>query len=143
MKFNEFWKLQNTTDEEYLIKAKLTKSELVQIQDLIHKMQMKGLPSSKIIAALQKSNGKLIDKYVAERAYYTEVKSMETKTVARASEDLGFDTFKVMLSPHACPLCMKKSQNGNKIFKSNEVRKGNGEVPPFHPNCYCLLLPNA
>lgn len=142
MNFKTYWQLQNSTSEEYLVKARLTTKELKDIQKTIADLQQKGFSSSKIIKQLQKANGKLVDYWKAERAYYTEVKAMETKVVGQASEELGLDTYKTILSPNACEICKSKSNNGTKIFKSNDLHKsGYGHIPPFHPNCYCILIP--
>ncbi len=142
--FKKHWELRQATEDEYLIKAKLTKSEISEVQKTIRDMQASNQPSSKIIKTLQSKFAKLSEKWKAERAYYTEASRINTDVIHDSSENLEFDTYKVLLSPHACEVCMKKTENGKKIFKSNEISKaGYGHKPPFHSNCYCLLLPNA
>lgn len=142
--FKQLWKLTKAFDEEYLIKSsdKLTEEELVKIQNSIHEMQGKGMNATSIIKYLQNHNEKLADKYKAERAFWTEVKRMDTEQVGESADNLDLDEFKVILSPHACPLCVKKTNNGEKVFKSTDMQKdGFGHVPPFHPNCYCIIVP--
>jgi hypothetical protein len=141
--FKEFWKANNDL-EIFEKKASLTKSEIIEIQDKISQLQKKGYPSSKIITALQKFNSKLVDRWKAERAYWTEVKSIDSQIVGDAGDDLGISKYKVILSPNACEICRNKSEDGRKIFKSTDIEKsGYGHVPPFHPNCYCILIPIA
>ena len=120
----------------------LTKSELAEAKAMIQGYQKRGLISSKIISKLQERIPKLSEEYKASRAYWTIVKEIDTEVVAEASDNLGIDTYKVILSPHPCQICIDKTQNGGKIFKHNEVEKaGYGHAPPFHPNCYCILIP--
>ena len=140
--FTDYWKIQNGADP--FEKSKLTKAELMKVRDTIAKLQEKGMPSSKIISALQKLNGKLTERWKAERAYWTEVKRDDTKVVGQAGDDMGFDDYKVILSPNACKTCVAKTDNGRKIFKTADLEKsGYGHVPPFHPNCYCILIPKS
>lgn len=143
MNFKDFWKAENY-DIQPFEKARLNKSELQAVQIKISELQKKGLPSSKIISMLQKMNSKLSERWKAERAYWTTVKQDDTQVVGEAGEDLGIDKYSVILSPHACKVCREKTQNGAKIFKSSDVQKsGFGHVPPFHPNCYCILVPKV
>lgn len=140
--FKQFWKANN--DVEYFAKAKLTKAELAAVQKKIAELQEKGLPSEKIISALQKMNEKLSERWKAERAFWTETKRDDTEVVGEASEELGIDKYTVILSPDACEECRHKTENGKKIFKTSDLEKsGYGHVPPFHPNCYCILIPKA
>ena len=121
---------------------RLSETEIIEVQRTIGELQKKGLPSSKIISALQKQNPKLSEKYRAERAYWTEVKHQDTQKVGEAGEELDFETFKVILSPNACKTCHEKTNNGTKLFKSADLQKaGYGHIPPFHPNCYCIMIP--
>ena len=123
-------------------KESLTKAELLDIQDTIYRLQKKGLPSTKIIEALQKQNKKIAQRWKAERAFWTESKKFDTQKVGEAGEELEIVKYKVILSPHACEKCRGKSENGRKIFKNSDIAKAEyGHVPPFHPNCYCILIP--
>jgi len=143
MNFKTFWK-SIINNEEIILKssAKLSKSELVQVQNIIHTMQKKGKNAKSIIKYLQDHNSKLVDMYKAERAFWTEIKRMDTADVADSADELDLKEFKVILSPHACPLCLSKTNNGKKVFKSSEITKdGFGHAPPFHPNCYCVIIP--
>lgn len=139
--FKEFWKANNEKDI-FEKKASLTKVEIIEIQNKISELQGKGYTSEKIISALQKFNGKVAERWKAERVYWTEVKVDDTDTVTDAGEDLGISKYKVILSPNACPTCIQKTTAGSKVFKSSDLEKsGYGHVPPFHPNCYCILVP--
>lgn len=138
MNFKEYWKIEKGES----VDSKLTKEELMEIRSFISKMQDKGMPSTKVIAHLQTMNKKLIEKWKAERAYWTESKMVDTKIVGQASKELDINTYKMILSPHACPICISKTDSGKKIFKNSDLKKsGYGHVPPFHPNCYCVMLP--
>ncbi len=123
-------------------KSALTKAELIGIQNTIAELQKKGLPSSKIIEALQKQNKKIAEKWRAERAFWTEVKSFDTKKIGEAGEELDITKYKIILSPNACKTCRMKSDNGRKIFTQKDIAKtGYGQFIPWHPNCYCLAIP--
>ncbi len=140
--FNDFWKMNNGFVS--FEKAKLTKAELVVIQNTIKTMQDRGYTSSKIIDALQKKNAKLSERWKAERVFYTESKRDDTQIVGEMGDEVGFTEYKVILSPNACKTCIAKSDNGRKIFKNSDIAKaGYGHVPPFHPSCYCILIPKA
>lgn len=142
MNFKDFWKINN--GYEPFAKAKLTKAELADVQATIAKLQARGLPSSKIITALQKMNAKLSERWKAERAYWTETKRDDTEVVAEAGEALDIEEYKVILSPNACKTCREKTMNGAKVFKTTDLNKsGYGHVPPFHPNCYCITVPKG
>lgn len=139
--FKEFW-LANSGGELFEKKESLTEPEIKKVQEKIAELQDKGLPSSKIIAALQKFNSKLSEKYRAEAAYWTEVKAQDTKIVGDIGDDLGISKYKVILSPNACKLCREKTDNGRKIFTQKDVEKsGYGQFVPWHPNCYCIAVP--
>lgn len=143
MKFTDFWKFNQTTEDEILMKSsdKLNKSELLEIQQSIHKLQKRGYNANKIIKYLQNHNTKLAEKYKAERVFWTELKSMDTNLVIDAGKELDVHKYRVILSPHACPLCVKKTDDGKKTFTSRDFNKsGFGHYPPFHANCYCILV---
>lgn len=143
MNFKSYWGLVNKTEEEILIKSsdKLSKRELIEVQHTISRMQAQGKNASSIIKYLQDHNAKLGEKYKAERAFWTEVKRLDSAEVGDAASDIDIDTFRVLLSPNACEYCRKKTHNGSKVFKSEDFKKGEGHVPPFHPNCYCVIIP--
>lgn len=137
--FKEIWNdLNGRTPFE---KARLTKSEILEVQNVISKLQSKGYNSERIITALQKQNKKLSERWKAERAYWTEIKHDDTEKVGEAGHDLDITKYRVILSPHACEVCREKSLNGSKIFKNSDIEKaGYGHVPPFHPNA---VLPDT
>lgn len=141
--FKQFWNSYNSQDAYSFEKAeKLSKSEIEFVRSVIGEKQRKGWISSKIIKYLQKTVPKLNEEWKASRAYWTETKHEDTQLIAQAGDDLEIEDYKVILSPDACELCRKKTHNGGKIFKSSEVQKaGFGHVPPFHPSCYCILIP--
>lgn len=142
--FKDIWNITFHGADSFEKSEKLTKAELLAIQNLIAKMQSRGVMSSRIITALQKSNRKLAERWKAERAYWTEVKRSDTSLVGDAGDHLDIDKYRVILSPHACEVCRGKTRNGSRVFKSTDLEKaGYGHVPPFHPNCYCILIPIA
>lgn len=139
--FREFWK-SNNGNEIFEKKSALTRDEIFAVQSKIAELQSKGYPSSKIISALQEFNFKLTERWRAERAYWTEVKVDDTGIVGEAGDELGISSYKAILSPNPCPICLKKTDRGSKVFKNQDLEKsGYGHVPPFHPNCYCILVP--
>jgi hypothetical protein len=147
MKFTKYWNLitSDTPENSFFWKstsAALTEDELVAIQNYIYKLQDKGLPSGKIIAKLQEYNSKLTEKYRAERVFWTEVKRRESAQVAEAGDNLELEKYRVILSPHACDKCRAISKNGTRIWDSNEIADAK-DIPPFHPNCYCALIPTT
>ena len=121
---------------------KLTKVELQLVRSIITEDRERRVISSKTIKKLQTILPKLSEKWKAERVYFTETKREDTEVVADAGEDLGLDKYRIILSPNACTLCRKKSDNGKKIFTQKDVEKsGYGYFVPWHPNCYCLAIP--
>lgn len=144
MNFRDYWALIKKTEGEILIKSdsKLSKAELIDIQKTIFELQKKGYNATKIIKYLQDHNAKLAEKSRAARAFWTELKRMDTEEVKESGKILDLDEYKVILSPHACPVCRKKTRNGAKVFTGKELNKtGYGHYPPFHPYCYCVLIP--
>jgi hypothetical protein len=140
MNFKEFWKLNIGEDGEFTKSAdKLSKVELTEVQQIIHDMQKSGKNASKIIKYLQDHNHKLINKSSAERAYYTERKRMDTLDVIDAGESLDLTKYRVLLSPHACPVCVASFKG--KTFDHSELKKNGVDIIPRHPNCYCCLIP--
>ncbi len=142
--FRKMWSILNISPEDFFLKSsdKLSEKELREIQNVIRDMQKKGMNASKIIKYLQNHNDKLRDKNKAERAFWTELKRLDTKQVSTSGKYLDLDKYRVILSPHACEVCRKKTNDGRKIFKSSDLEKdGYGHIPPFHPNCYCVLIP--
>lgn len=144
MNFKNYWALIKNTESEILIKSssKLSKADLMDIQKTIFELQKKGYNATKIIKYLQDHNSKLADEYKAQRAFWTELKRMDTEEVKESGKILDLDKYEVILSPHACPVCRKKTRNGTKVFTGKDLHKsGYGHYPPFHPNCYCILIP--
>ena len=145
MNFKSYYKgiLKDLPENEYFWKSNtvaLTVKELMEARSLIFELQQKGLPSSKIISKLQDWNAKLVERYRAERVFWTETKRRESAQVADAGEELKIDNYRVILSPNACDVCKKISQNGKRIYDSNDIADAK-EIPPYHPNCYCVLIP--
>jgi SPP1 gp7 family putative phage head morphogenesis protein len=140
MDFKEFWKIENGYQETFSKSDKLTKSELIEVQNMIFELQQKGYPSGKIIKALQTVNKKLVDKWKAERAFWTESKRIETASVSMAGDELDVEKYRVVLSPHACETCRKAYEG--KTFDAKDLRKDGRDIVPAHPNCYCILIPS-
>ena len=138
--FKDYWKAQA---QETVEKADaLTVTELAEVNEVIDTMQDKGKIAKDIIAALQQQFPKLQERYRAEMAYYTEVKRKDTEDVVATADDLGVTKYRIVLSPHCCDKCRLISKDGKRIFTDEDVKKGGyNDVPPFHPNCYCILLP--
>lgn len=133
MNFKEFWKSQ------YVRKA-LTQGDLSSIRGKIGRMEGKGKPAKAIISALQ-SKPEIKDRWKAERAYWTETKKLETNSILQSAEDLDITKFKIIPSPSACPLCLKVSGDGEKVFDRGDLLFKGNQIPPVHPNCYCILIP--
>lgn len=128
--------------EQFYKSASLTQKEIRDLKNYIKALRDKNAPSSVIISHLQKFSPKIQEKWKAERAYYTEIKSIDTKIVAEAAAELGVDKYRVVLSPSACDTCREKTAGGSKKFTNDDMQKsGYGHVPPFHPNCYCVAIP--
>jgi DNA-binding transcriptional MerR regulator len=142
--FTRYYKGILFNEQEYFFTKSsneaLTIQELKDAQKLIRELQQKGLPSAKIIAKLQDWNAKLTEKYRAERVFFTEVKREESQQIAEAGENLELDKYRVILSPHACEKCIDISKNGKRIYNQDEIADSK-EIPPYHPNCYCALIP--
>ena len=139
--FREYYKSLYLTDNEFY-KASLTEKEIIDIRRYIKALQEKGATSKIIISHIRKFTPKLQELWKAERVYYTEIKREDTKIVGDAGKELEIKSYRVVLSPNACAECHKKTSNGTKVFKNSDIQKaGYGHVPPFHPNCYCVLLP--
>ena len=144
MTFTKLWKILQITPEDYFIKSegKLSEKEIHDIQEVIRSMQEKGKSASIIIKYLQDHNKKIAEKYQSERVFYTELKRLDTQQVKTAGKYLDLDQYKVILSPHACEICRKKTDNGKKIFTAKDLAKsGYGQFVPWHPNCYCVAVP--
>jgi hypothetical protein len=121
---------------------RLSQLELNKVSRMIQTMQDDGKISSVIISKLQSSFPKLSMRWKAERAYWTEVKRMDTQMIGEAGDELDIEEYKAILSPNACPECREKTSNGAKIFGGGDIRKeGYGHVPPYHPGCFCILVP--
>lgn len=139
-KFKKFW--QNLNQEIFEKSEALTKIELDEVDKKIKQLQAKGWSSSKIIKALQDFNSKLSEEHRASAAYWTAVKTDDTKAIGKLGEDLGITKYKTVLGPNACKICRNKTENGRKVFKNSDIKKsGWGHVPPFHPNCFCIMIP--
>jgi len=130
-KFAKFWR------EEIRFEKKLSMRELSAVRADISRLNELGKLSSQIIVYLQRKYPKLSEAWKAERAYWTETKRMQTTEVKDDAEELEIDKFRVLPNINACPICIKLSGNGKKIFSKKSLDK----EPPYHPNCYCILLP--
>lgn len=134
--FNIFWQQFNKTEE------KLSDNQLERIQAKIENWDKKGVKYSSKVNLLRRQVPKLNEEWKAERVVRTEDKRNESDSVKQDAEELGFKTFKIMLSNRACKTCRKFTDNGTKIFRSDEMKKNGWDVPPIHPNCSCIALPH-
>lgn len=154
--FREWWSLRQQRSqliaERDLLRNKsrvqksdnLSDKEITEARALIALYNKRHRTATQIIKALQRKFGKLASKPDAARVFWTETKKADTDAVQSMATEYGFDKFKIILSPSACAVCRKKTDNGTKIFKNSELNKsGYGHKPPFHPNCYCILVPHA
>ena len=140
--FREYYKSLFQDEVEFYKSSSLSEKEIVEIRRYIKELEKKGANSKIIITHLQNFNKKLSEKWKAERVYYTEIKRQDTKVVAEAGKELEIKSYRVILSPNACEQCNKATNHGSKVFNNSDTQKsGYGHVPPFHPNCYCVLLP--
>jgi hypothetical protein len=138
--FKKYWNIIQKGE----VDEKLTKEELLDLQDIVYDLQQKHKPASAIITYLQNWNQKLADRYKAERAFVTEMKRVDTSMVMEDAKQEGVNKFKCLISPNACKICRQKTENGNRIFDSATLNKsGEGHKPPFHPNCYCVIVPHV
>ena len=123
---------------------KLSDEEVSQARGMIAYYNKHRYTATQTISALQKKFLKLAYQPDAARVYWTETKKADTDATLDLGKDIGFKTFKVVLSPSACKICRKKTDDGARVFKAAELEKsGFGHKPPFHPNCYCILVPHV
>lgn len=154
--FKEWWSLNQERKilmaerNEMMSKSRLEKKgdkplsdeELGQARGLIALYNKQHKTATQTILALKQKFGKLAYGSDAARVYWTETKRDDTKATFKLGSEIGFTEYKVVLSPSACPLCVKKTNNGNRIFTTADFEKKEyGHVPPFHPYCYCIVIP--
>jgi len=132
MRFKDFWK--NSSEP-------LTEEELGKVRGFIFRQEEAHVKSSVIIGKLQKLFPKLSEYYKAERAYWTEVKRIETEELKASAIDVGYTKFRILPSPGACESCLQLSNSGQKVFDKAELEKGGQAILPHHPNCRCVLHP--
>jgi len=154
--FKEWWELRQQRNQlkaerailrEAIGKARVEKTndairdeDITDARSLIALYNKRHKTATQTIKALMRKF--TLDQPAAARVFWTETKRDDTNAVLDIGKEIGFDTYKVILSPSACPVCVKKTDNGAKIFKAAELEKsGHGHKPPFHPNCYCVLVP--
>lgn len=134
MNFKTFWEQFNKSED------KLSETQLSQVQRKINFWDRKKVKYSDKVNRLRREP-KLSEQWKAERVVRTEDKRNESDSVKTDAEELGFKTFKIMLSNRACKTCRTFTNDGSKVFRSNEMKKNGWDVPPIHPNCSCLALP--
>lgn len=141
MTFNEFWKNQSFELPHFEKAQKLTRDELTRAREIIRRHYGElDWPATRVINRISTALG--IDEYRAKRVFDTESKRMDTIETRRLGEEIGFSSYKVILSPNACVLCRQKTNNGNRVFSQAQVEKtGYGAFVPWHPNCFCLAVP--
>jgi rubrerythrin len=152
--FQEWWSLRQQrnqliaerdmlrTKSRVTKSEKLSDSEITEARGLIAYYNKHRYTATQTIKALQRKFGKLSEEYKAARVYWTETKKDDVTATAELGKEIGFTKYKTVLSPSACPLCRKKSDNGNKIFSQKEIEKtAHGDFVPWHENCYCIVIP--
>lgn len=140
MSFKSFWKTKPFDLPTFEKAEKLSRDELVKVRELISTYQARNWRSSQIIEKIQ---GVLqIDQYRAQRVYDTEVKRRDVVATRELGKQVGFTKYGVVISPNACALCRRKTDNGAKIFSDADIHKtGYGQFVPWHPNCFCIAIP--
>lgn len=156
--FKEWWDLRQRRNQlraerallrEALGKARMEKKkdslsddDITEARGLIAFYNKRRYTATQTIRALMRKFN--MDQPGAARVYWTETKRDDTNAVLDLGKEIGFETYKVILSPSACHICREKTRNGDKVFKASELNKsGYGHKPPFHPNCYCILVPHV
>lgn len=140
MNFQEYWKQNQYQTPRFEKSRKLSREELTKARELIKTYQSKGLIASKAIKKLAKDLN-IADSH-ASMVYWTEIKRSDVVATRRLGRDIGFTKYKVILSPDACKVCKQKTNEGRKIFSQADVQKsGYGQMVPFHPHCYCIVIP--
>jgi hypothetical protein len=134
--FRTFWETFNKTDD------KLTQQQLGSVRNKIETWDKKHVKYSDKVKRLQRTTPKLQDEWKAERVIRTEDSRNEADSVKSDAEELGFTRFKCILSPNACKTCRAKTDNGNKIFTTDDLAKTYSKTGvPWHPNCSCIIIP--
>lgn len=123
---------------------KLSDEEITEARGLIAYYNKHHFTATQAINALRRKLRKLAAQPDAARVYWTETKKADTQATLSLGEEIGFTTYKVILSPSACRVCRKKTSDGERIFSDKEVAKtGYGQFVPFHPNCFCIAVPHV
>lgn len=144
MNYNEWHKSHPLEIPRFGKSDKLSEEEVTEARGLIAYYNKHRYTATQTIKALMRKFGKLAVQHDAARVYWTETKKDDTNATLSLGKDIGFQTFKVILSPSACHICREKTANGDKVFKAAELEKsGYGHKPPFHPNCFCILVPHV
>lgn len=140
MKFSDFWKSKPFELPRVEKGDKLSRDELTRARAIIREKSEAGWPAYRIKTYIQRELG--IDEYRASRVFDTERKRDDVKAIRQLGTEVGFDKYRVILSPNACRKCRQKTADGARIFSKAEARKtGYGQFVPFHPNCYCIVVP--
>jgi hypothetical protein len=123
-------------------KAKLSRDELTKAREIIRSSNGRSVPAYETIGKISRELG--IAQWRAQRVYDTESKRSAVVATRQLGKDIGFSEYSVILSPNACHRCKKMTENGRKIFTQKEITKGGyGWFVPFHPNCYCIVVPES
>jgi hypothetical protein len=135
------WHKQNPFNIPRIEKAdKMSESEITEARALIAQYNKRHKTATQTIDALMRKFA--VTQPAAARVFWTETKKSDTAATLKLGAEIGFSKYQVILSPSACKVCVKKTDNGKKIFSDKEVHKtGHGEFVPFHPNCYCICVP--
>lgn len=140
--FKDFWKSHPFVIPRLEKDDAMSDNELVEARALISLYNKKRKPAFMTIKALRRKFRKLATQGDAARVYWTETKKADVNATLELGKEIGFTKYRTILSPNACNLCRRKSENGTKIFSSADLAKsGHGEFVPWHPNCYCITVP--
>lgn len=144
MNYNEWHKAHPFQVPRVQKSDSLSDKEITEARGLIAYYNKHRYTATQTIKALQRKFGKLASQSDAARVYWTETKRDDTRAVANLGKEIGFDKYKVILSPSACPICVKKTSDGKKVFSQKDIEKtAHGAFVPFHPNCYCIAVPHV
>jgi hypothetical protein len=137
MDFKTAWKKTAATRVE---KAKLSRDELTKAREIIRAGNSRSVPAYETIGKVGRELN--INQYRAQRVYVTESKRNDVVATRQLGKGIGFSKYSVILSPNACHKCQQMTENGRKIFTQKDITKGGyGWFVPFHPHCYCIVVP--
>lgn len=103
----------------------------MELDRLLNRAILQGRGSGFIAKFLQQRFN--VSKEVAVRLAITELSRVQAEVQKRSYEFSGFDDYKFISEPNACPTCKKLD---GKVFKVSEMKPGIN-AQPMHPYCKC------